>query len=96
MWYAVLQFIPTSIIVWFGSIITLATGTYCAASNNIHFAHIWITVLKFIVTTVAIIAVLRFYKRMKVQLAPHRAFFKLFAFKGIIGLNVFQTVRVST
>lgn len=89
----VLQFIPTSLIIWLAAVISLAAGTYCATSNNIHFAHIWISVLKVIVTTVAIIAVFRFYGRMKAKLAEHKVFLKFFAFKGIIGLNVLQTVR---
>jgi hypothetical protein len=31
---------------------------------------------------------------MKLHLAPHSVFLKFFAFKGIIGLNVLQTVRL--
>lgn len=89
-----LQFIPTSIIIWLATVISLAVGTYCGASNSPHFAHIWISVFKMIVTTLAVLAVFRFYGRMKAQLQPHKVFLKFFAFKGIIGLNVLQTVSI--
>ncbi|KAH7093706.1 organic solute transporter Ostalpha-domain-containing protein [Paraphoma chrysanthemicola] len=95
LWYGVLQFIPTSIIIWIATIISLAVGTYCKQSNNIHFAHIWITALKLIVTTVAILSALKFYGKNKTKLQQHRILLKLFTFKSIIGLNVLQTFVIS-
>ena len=96
MWYGVLQFIPTSIILWIATAISLAVGTYCKQSNNIHFAHIWLTVFKILVTTVAILSSLRFYGKNKAKLLKHKILLKLFTFKGIIGLNVLQTVSSTT
>ncbi|ORY11735.1 organic solute transporter Ostalpha-domain-containing protein [Clohesyomyces aquaticus] len=90
-WYNVLQFIPVSIILWLATVISLAVGTYCATSNSPHFVHIWTQVIKAISTVIAIVAILKFYKRMKPSLGPHKVFLKLFAFKGIIGLNFLQT-----
>ncbi|KAF2260511.1 hypothetical protein CC78DRAFT_417946, partial [Lojkania enalia] len=89
VWYMVLQFILTSFIIWFATVISLAVGTYCATSNSNHFAHIWITVFRLIVTTVAIVVVLGFYNRMKPQLAQHKVFSKLFAFKALLTLSYF-------
>jgi hypothetical protein len=88
----VLQYIPASIIIWVATCITLGAEVYCAASNSPHFAHIWLTVFKAITTIVAIVAVFRFDKKMKSQLAAHKVMVKFFAFKGIIGLNLLQTV----
>lgn len=96
IWYGVLQFIPSSVIIWIGTIVALAVGQYCRQSNSVHFAHLWITIFKFIVTTVSIVCCLRFYSRMKTQLLQHRILLKLFTFKSIIGLNVAQTVRPPT
>lgn len=96
MWYGVLQFIPTSIIIWIATAISLAVGTYCKQSNKPYFAHIWLTILKGFVTTVAIINSLRFYGKNKAKLLKHRILLKLFTFKGVIGLNVLQTVSSST
>jgi membrane protein YdbS with pleckstrin-like domain len=79
-------------IIWIATAASTAAGTYCASSNSPHFAHIWITIFKMIVTVVAIVAVFRFHGRMKAQLAPHKIFLKFFAFKGIIGINLIQTV----
>jgi hypothetical protein len=95
IWYGVLQFIPTSLIIWIATIISLAVGSYCKASNNIHFAHIWLSAFKVIVATVAILSALRFYKQHKDKLQQHKILLKLFTFKSIIGLNVCQTVRLT-
>ncbi|KAF2030266.1 hypothetical protein EK21DRAFT_112184 [Setomelanomma holmii] len=94
-WYGVLQFIPTSIVIWIATAVSLAVGTYCKQSNNVHFAHIWITALKLIVTTVAILSALKFYGHNKTKLLQHRILLKLFTFKSIIGLNVLQTFIIS-
>lgn len=94
IWYGVLQFIPASIIIWIGTIVALALGQYCRQSNSVHFAHLWITIFKFTVTTIAILCCLRFHSRNKPKLRQHKILLKLFAFKGIIGLNVLQTVRL--
>ena len=53
------------------------------------------SVIKSICTAVAVTSILRFVQRFKSKLAPHRAFPKLLAFKGVIFVNVFQTVRRS-
>ncbi|KAJ4326196.1 hypothetical protein N0V94_000142 [Neodidymelliopsis sp. IMI 364377] len=95
IWFGVLQFIPTSIIIWIGTIVALAVGQYCRQSNSIHFAHLWITIFKFIVTTIAILSCLRFYSRNKPKLLQHRILLKLFTFKSIIGLNVVQTFVIN-
>jgi undecaprenyl pyrophosphate phosphatase UppP len=82
----------TSLIIWIATIISLAVGSYCKQSNSPHFAHIWLTVFKFIVATIAILSCLRFYKQHKAKLQQHHILLKLFTFKTIIGLNVGQTV----
>jgi hypothetical protein len=96
LWYGVLQFIPTTLIVWVATVISLAVGTYCKASNSIHFAHIWLTIIKVIVATIAIVSALKFYGQHKATLSQHGILLKLFTFKGIIGLNVVQTVSAIT
>ncbi|KAF2634309.1 hypothetical protein P280DRAFT_485559 [Massarina eburnea CBS 473.64] len=91
IWYMVLQFIPTSLIIWLATCITVAINIYCSSSNSVHFAHIWITVFKLIVTTLAVLADLKLYQSKKDILSQHRVVIKFFAFKGIIGLNALQT-----
>jgi hypothetical protein len=73
----------------------MAGGIYCEGSNSIRHANIWITVLKAIVTTIAIVSSIKFYKHMKTHLTPHAVMKKLIAFKGIIGLNALQTVSAN-
>lgn len=86
----VLQYFPASIIIWLATAISLAVGTYCAASNKPKFAHIWLQVIKIASTVIAVLACFRFYKLKKDQLAPHKVMLKFMAFKGIIGLNALQ------
>lgn len=95
IWFGVLQFIPASIIIWIGTIVALAVGQYCRQSNSIHFAHLWITIFKFVVTTISILSCLRFYSRNKPKLLQHKILLKLFTFKSIIGLNVVQTFVIN-
>ncbi|KAL5121565.1 hypothetical protein ACEQ8H_000637 [Pleosporales sp. CAS-2024a] len=95
MWYGVLQFIPTSVIVWVATVIALKAGTYCKASNSIHFAHIWLSILGAIFPTIAILSCLRFYTPHKQKLAQHGILLKLLTFKGIIGLSVLQNFVIS-
>ncbi|KAH6621926.1 organic solute transporter Ostalpha-domain-containing protein [Boeremia exigua] len=95
VWYGVLQFIPASIIIWIGTIVALAVGQYCRQSNSVHFAHLWITIFKFIVTTISILCCLRFHSRNKPKLLQHKILLKLFTFKSIIGLNVAQTFIIN-
>ncbi|KAF1358543.1 hypothetical protein EJ07DRAFT_166787 [Lizonia empirigonia] len=95
IWFGVLQFIPTSIIIWIGTIIALAVDQYCRQSNSIHFAHLWITIFKLVVTTISILSCLRFYSRNKPKLLQHKILLKLFTFKSIIGLNVMQTFVIN-
>ena len=95
IWYGVLQFIPTSIVIWIATAATLATGTYCKQSNDVHFAHLWLTILVGYTTTVAIVSSLRFYNNNnnnKKLLQKHRIILKLVTFKGILGLNFLQSV----
>lgn len=89
-WYLVLQFIPVSIILWIATAASLAAGTYCARSNKPYFAHIWITIIRLLSAILAIISILKFYKRLRPQLSPYNVMLKLLAFKGIIFLNIFQ------
>ncbi|KAE8441954.1 hypothetical protein EG329_004162 [Mollisiaceae sp. DMI_Dod_QoI] len=96
IWYrrltlGVLQWVPASIILWILTVITLATNTYCSTSNRAHFAHVWITVLRMISTALAVISILRFYKRTKHILKPRGTLQKLVCFKLLVFLNFLQT-----
>ncbi|OCL02017.1 DUF300-domain-containing protein [Glonium stellatum] len=95
VWYLVLQFIPVSVILWIATAASMAAGTYCATSNKLYFAHIWITVLRGFSEGMAIFCVLRFYKIKKAELSPHKAMLKLIAFKGIVFLGFLQTTLFS-
>ncbi len=75
--------------------ITEATGSYCSTSNEVYFAHIWVTVLTLFSTTIAIISILKFYKALKATVNHRKPLSKLVAFKGIVFLNFIQNVNHS-
>ena len=52
-----------------------------------------LTILKLLSTALAIIAVLRFYRATKHEVAAQNSLLKLISFKLIVFLNFVQTVR---
>ncbi|KAF8862960.1 hypothetical protein BDZ45DRAFT_702611 [Acephala macrosclerotiorum] len=70
--------------------ITQATGSYCQTSNNIHFAHIWLTIITLATTIIAIFTILRFYKALKSTINHRKPLSKLIGFKAIVFLNFIQ------
>jgi hypothetical protein len=81
-------------VVFVGTEITEATGIYCATSNKLYFAHVWITVISALTSGLAIMSVLRFYKSVKSRVEHRKPMAKLIAFKGIIFLTFLQNVRL--
>lgn len=86
----VFQFPVVQFILFVVTEITEATGSYCATSDKLYFAHIWITVITALTTGVAIMSVFRFYKTMKMRVGHRKPMDKLIAFKGIVFLQFLQ------
>jgi hypothetical protein len=84
-----------SILIWVAQTASLAAGTYCKRSNNVHFAHIWLAILKGYTTTVAILFSIAFYKKFETTLRKHYILLKLATFKGVIGLSFLQSFIIS-
>lgn len=90
------QFPFVMIIVLLATEISQAIGTYCASSNNIHFAHIWLTIITVVSTILAISSILRFYKVLKPTINHRKPLAKLIGFKAIVFLSFIQTVVTPT
>jgi hypothetical protein len=75
--------------------ITEATGSYCATSNKLYFAKIWLTLITLVSTTIAIFSILKFYKVLKPNIDSRKPLSKLMAFKGIVFLNFLQNAIFS-
>ena len=41
--FGVTQWVVISVLLWIATAASLAAGTYCVTSRNIHFAHIWVS-----------------------------------------------------
>lgn len=72
---------------------TLADGKYCAFSWAPKYGAFWVSILRSFTTTMAIIAVVRFYTNMKHTMTTRRPLAKLVCFKLIIFVT--STVQVS-
>ena len=76
---------------------SLAAGTYCATSLKPYFANLWITIITNVSITVAVLAVLNLYKRLKPipDFSQHKPLLKLISFKLIVFLNFIQGIVFS-
>ncbi|PQE15096.1 DUF300 domain-containing protein [Rutstroemia sp. NJR-2017a BVV2] len=79
--------------------ITEAKGVYCEAETKVYFAKIWCTILKSVTTILAIATLLPLFKThlplLRTLPLPHSPTTQLLAFKGIVLLNVLQTLIFS-
>ena len=84
-------FCETSNKPWFAHI-WVRRHLYLYAFPNLVAYGYQVQVVKVISTVLAIVGVIRFYGIKKRQLAPYKVMLKLMAFKGIIAVNLIQTV----
>ncbi|KAF9636100.1 putative duf300-domain-containing protein [Lasiodiplodia theobromae] len=91
-WILVFQYPIVKTILIIAQEASTATGTYCAASNSIHFGHIWITVIGSISLVVCFMTILRFYKVNKHLMTVHKPLAKLASFKLIVFVIFLQNL----
>ncbi|KAL4809859.1 organic solute transporter Ostalpha-domain-containing protein [Aspergillus unguis] len=94
-WRAIFQYPVVSVGVAIATDVTEAMDIYCLESNSAHFAHLWLTIIGIISLAMAVIAILRFYKALKADLATHQPLAKLLAFKLIVGLSLLEEIIFS-
>lgn len=94
-WIAVFQFPITDIIAIIILEATEASGTYCANSLSPKFGHLWSEILRSVGVGAAVVAIFRFYGRMKKLMKARRGFYKLLCFKLIVGVRFLQTWVIS-
>jgi hypothetical protein len=70
-----------------------AAGTYCNTSMKPYFAHVWVLIIGHAAIIVAVIAILKFYMRLKTipEFSQHRPLLKLLSLKLIVFTNFVQT-----
>ncbi|MCJ1340925.1 hypothetical protein MMC09_006221 [Bachmanniomyces sp. S44760] len=87
----VCQYIGVAIFTAIVTDITQGASVYCVNSNSIHFAHIWLQVIKTISSAIAIIAIIKFTSKMNKRLPNQRLISKLVIFKLVVFLNLIQS-----
>lgn len=73
---------------------TEAAGTYCDQSLSPRFGHLWVQIISSLGVGACVIAILRFYGRMKNRMKVRRGLSKLVCFKLIVGIRFLQSVRL--
>ncbi|OJD38123.1 uncharacterized protein BKCO1_500068 [Diplodia corticola] len=91
-WIMVFQYPVVKTILIIAQEASTATGTYCAASNSIHFGHIWITLISNISLVACFLTIVRFYTANKHLMAVHKPLAKLLSFKLIVFVIFLQTL----
>ncbi|OOF96844.1 hypothetical protein ASPCADRAFT_206984 [Aspergillus carbonarius ITEM 5010] len=91
-YYVVLQYPVVALITTVIACITQGAGVYCLDSKEPYFAHIWITIIKNVSVSFAVLAVVKFFMQLKSHMEGHRAFAKLLAFKLIVGLVFMESI----
>ncbi|CAK4031505.1 Hypothetical predicted protein [Lecanosticta acicola] len=74
---------------------TEAAGTYCVRSLNPKYGHLWEMIISSIGVGAAVLAILRFYGRMKNRMKVRRGLSKLVCFKLIVGIRFLQSTIFS-
>ncbi|RAK95821.1 DUF300-domain-containing protein [Aspergillus ibericus CBS 121593] len=91
-YYVVVQYPAVALITTVVACITQGAGKYCLESKEPYFAHIWITIIKNVSISFAVMAVVKFYAQLKKDMEGHRALAKLLAFKLIVGLTFVESI----
>ena len=91
-WIAVFQYPIIEIIAIIITEASEAAGTYCSSSLRPRFGHFWAMLIHSLGIVVAVLAIFRFYGRMKTLMKARRGMAKLACFKVIVGLRFIQTV----
>ncbi|EXJ71796.1 uncharacterized protein A1O5_05606 [Cladophialophora psammophila CBS 110553] len=91
-WVFVFQYVVVSLGIAVATNITQAINKYCLESSNIHFSHLWLTIIHNISITVAVTSCIRFYNALKKDLKHHKPLAKFLSFKLIIGLSFIQDI----
>jgi hypothetical protein len=91
-WILIFQYPVVAVLVAIFTAIAQGADKYCFGSHKVYFAALWLEIIQKVSMVVAVVAVLKTYAQLKVELRPHRAIQKLFAFKLLIGLQFLQQV----
>ncbi|OQU98388.1 hypothetical protein CLAIMM_04183 [Cladophialophora immunda] len=91
-WVSVFQYVVISLGIAIATDITQAINKYCLESSNIHFSHIWLTIINGISIGVAVTSCIAFYNALKKDMKHHKPLAKFLAFKLIIGLSFLQDI----
>ena len=94
-WIATFQYPVVAILVALFTDITNGAGVFCINSNKPRVARIWLQIVRTLSVGTAVVAILRFTRRLRTELEHHHVFMKLFAFKGIVFVNTVQTTGFS-
>lgn len=86
-WLLIFQYPFVQSLVSIATAVTEAMGLYCLVGHNIHFARLWLDISHNVTLIFAMVACLRLYSALRIQLAHHKPLAKLFAFKLVVAIT---------
>ncbi|KAF9871477.1 duf300 domain-containing protein [Colletotrichum karsti] len=92
MWFSIFQYPVVALLVAILTAITQAAGVYCEFASKAHFAKIWLSIIGSVSLTIAIMTVIRFYVRLKSDLAHHQPLAKFLSFKLVVSLTFLENI----
>ena len=93
---AVFQYPVTQAIATVVQEITAAFGVFCPNTLYPTYGNFWVFVIEFFNMTVAIGAVVKFYRYMQTRMKARKGYGKLLVFNALVGLQWAQSVRWCT
>ncbi|CAG8606558.1 6737_t:CDS:2 [Dentiscutata erythropus] len=93
--WGILQYVVLIPLITLATLITEATGVYCAESMSFAFAKIYLKSLQILSVTVAMYALIVFYSAIKDAIASEKPFFKLLCVKLVVFFSFWQAVTLS-
>ncbi|KAF9928007.1 hypothetical protein BGZ67_007210 [Mortierella alpina] len=93
--YCLLLFVITKPLTTISAVVLEYFGLYCQTTYSIHFGMLYITIINFIVASVALYALVLFYQTIAPEIQEHDPFMKFMCVKAILVLLYYQVLTLS-
>ncbi|CAO3569783.1 unnamed protein product [Mortierella alpina] len=93
--YCLLLFVITKPLTTISAVVLEYFGLYCQTTYSIHFGMLYITIINFIVASVALYALVLFYQTIAPEIQEHDPFMKFMCVKAVLVLLYYQVLTLS-
>ncbi|KAG0198939.1 hypothetical protein BGX28_007700 [Mortierella sp. GBA30] len=93
--HCLLLFVITKPLTTIGAVVLEYYGLYCQTMYSVHFGMLYLTIINFIVASVALYALVLFYQTIAPEIQDHDPFMKFMCVKAILVLLYYQVLILS-